>query len=458
METDDTEDLPAELQLASREELDDLLAKPVGMLGYPGHDTVAWPGLGQKAEATFRQGVICRVSDFGNEVNVPSDRLQFVQHSMANWFGFSGSPIFLTEGTVVALNNSGRSLSTGGLTTSLAYGVRVDCLWELMAYHDLLGKLPVAIGRKEVNIERFSQPDANEKLLRNIRKLLASAAQEIYSGHENNAVEHCNRAVKLMPNYAPIFSTRAWAYNQYASWKTAHGTHAAKYYYGLAARDCERALKLNPTVPGYYLDVAHARYHEILQNTPEGYPYVPEVVEIANHILTQEGIHHDVKAQAYGVRALGNGYARFSLSDLEMAVKLNPWHGSNYTSLYRYWDYHGDSVSAQRAKATKERLFAAVADNDEAWKLATNKDSALRDGQKALILAKRACDATGYKWFNALSTLGAAYAETGDYTRAVEYTQKALEVAPDAAQNSVVGVIRQQLKAHLNDQPWREGS
>ncbi|MEM9660371.1 MAG: serine protease, partial [Planctomycetota bacterium] len=86
-------DLPAAFALATPDETYELFAKPVAMIGFPGHDTRGVPTTEELAAATFRQGVVCRVTDFFNSVKVPRERLQFVQHSMPSWGGFSGSPI-----------------------------------------------------------------------------------------------------------------------------------------------------------------------------------------------------------------------------------------------------------------------------------------------------------------------------------------------------------------------------
>ncbi len=125
---EDGPELPDELPLASRDELYDLFAQPVAMLGYPSLDTNgALPAVGQKATASFREGVIDRVADFSNSAGGPPDRQQYLQHSMAGWFGFSGSPMFLPNGHVVALNNSGGTFSQNGLTATLTWGIRADC-------------------------------------------------------------------------------------------------------------------------------------------------------------------------------------------------------------------------------------------------------------------------------------------------------------------------------------------
>ena len=65
--------------------------------------------------------------------------------------------------------------------------------------------------------------------------------------------------------------------------------------------------------------------------------------------------------------------------------------------------------------------------NNLAWVLATSPDAKLRDGRRAVRLATAAGEATGYKRAYILSTLAAAYAETGDFPSARKWSAKAIE-------------------------------
>lgn len=64
-----------------------------------------------------------------------------------------------------------------------------------------------------------------------------------------------------------------------------------------------------------------------------------------------------------------------------------------------------------------------------AWLLATYPDSNARDGAEAVRLAERACALTERRIPALLSTLAAAYAETGDFSRAVTAGEEALSEA-----------------------------
>ena len=46
--------------------------------------------------------------------------------------------------------------------------------------------------------------------------------------------------------------------------------------------------------------------------------------------------------------------------------------------------------------------------------------------------ALRACESSGYAVWNHVGTLAAAYAEAGDFDRAVKWAQQAWQMAPDS--------------------------
>ena len=67
--------------------------------------------------------------------------------------------------------------------------------------------------------------------------------------------------------------------------------------------------------------------------------------------------------------------------------------------------------------------------NNLAWILATNQNSNLRDGARAVQLAEKASKLSGYKDAVFLDTLAAAYAEAGRFHEAWQTAQKAVELA-----------------------------
>ena len=88
--------------------------------------------------------------------------------------------------------------------------------------------------------------------------------------------------------------------------------------------------------------------------------------------------------------------------------------------------------------------------NNFAWVLATSPDDKLRDGERAVKMATEACELTGYETPHILSTLAAAYAETGDFENANKWSQKAVETSQkelDAATTDEIRPARDRSRA-----------
>jgi WD40 repeat protein/Tfp pilus assembly protein PilF len=83
--------------------------------------------------------------------------------------------------------------------------------------------------------------------------------------------------------------------------------------------------------------------------------------------------------------------------------------------------------------------------NSLAWLRATCPEASMRDGKKAVVESRKACELT--KWQNAgyLDTLAASHAEAGEFAEAVKWGQKAVELA-NAEPKEVRAEIQNNLK------------
>jgi tetratricopeptide (TPR) repeat protein len=135
-----------------------------------------------------------------------------------------------------------------------------------------------------------------------------------------------------------------------------------------------------------------------------------------------------------------------------LAVDPNEWHalrgrGDTYLNVGRQAEAIADYEKALKLQPTDHSIL-----NNFAWVLATSPDAKLRNGHRAIELATLACKATEYKLAYILSTLAAAYAETGDFATAMKWSAKAVEIGDKEHDDS----LKKELESYKAKKPWRE--
>ena len=340
----DGPELPDELTMATPAEVADMFAQPVAMLGFPGHDTSHWPGLSEKAAATLREGVVCRLSDFHGNAGVGPGELQYVQHSMANWFGFSGSPIFLTNGHVVALNNSAKTIKQGDFQTQLAYGIRIDCLWELLAWYGLDSQVPLPVDKAQLLLDRYRHPDSGDEKFRQAKKLVAEAGLLTDELKYAEAGEKCNQAIELAPGYAAAYNARGRIYHNYvtsieSSTGEVQGEENLRYA-KLALADRKKCVQLTPTDNWTYVMLCS----DLLSVTgaATGSFENSDVEELLTKLLETEGLSPEIRSEAYRFRGQSRDYVPEALGDMNAAVALTPFNWYAYEHRAKFWQRKDD--------------------------------------------------------------------------------------------------------------------
>ena len=89
-------------------------------------------------------------------------------------------------------------------------------------------------------------------------------------------------------------------------------------------------------------------------------------------------------------------------------------------------------------KALQADQKSVAATNSLAWLLATSWESETRNGERAIRLATGACELTGWSKRSYLYTLAAAYAEAGQFDKAVEWQDNAMKL-PNAPTVTITG-------------------
>jgi tetratricopeptide (TPR) repeat protein len=90
--------------------------------------------------------------------------------------------------------------------------------------------------------------------------------------------------------------------------------------------------------------------------------------------------------------------------------------------------------------------------NNLSWLLSTSPEEELRNGKRAIELAERAAKETDHKAAYILSTLAAAYAESGDFKKAIEWSEKAVALGED----DIGDQLNKELESYKAKKPWRE--
>jgi tetratricopeptide (TPR) repeat protein len=94
------------------------------------------------------------------------------------------------------------------------------------------------------------------------------------------------------------------------------------------------------------------------------------------------------------------------------------------------------------------------AQNNLAWLLATCPQASLRNGDKAVQLARRANELAGGKNPVILGTLAAAFAEAGRFGEAVETAQLALHLAGAQSNTGLAGALQSEMKLYQAGKPF----
>jgi len=96
--------------------------------------------------------------------------------------------------------------------------------------------------------------------------------------------------------------------------------------------------------------------------------------------------------------------------------------------------------------------------NNLAWLLATSFHPELRNGSRAVTLAQHACELTQFKKAIYVGTLGAAYAEAGNFDAAIATAQKACALAVETKQQSLFARNQDLLAQYQKRQPYHEAN
>ncbi|HYT92481.1 MAG TPA: tetratricopeptide repeat protein, partial [Gemmataceae bacterium] len=211
-----------------------------------------------------------------------------------------------------------------------------------------------------------------------------------------------------------------------------------------AVGDFTEATRLTPWdwQPWYRRGLAHAarkQHEQAIADFSEALRVAPE------------------QTQVYLQRALAYtqlGQVDRAINDYTEQIRLTPKSPVAYNFRARLHVRQGNYVAAvaDHQQASKLDPGNANTHNDLAWIWATCPDASVRDGGRAVESARKACELTDWKQAHCLDALAAAHAESGRFDEAVQWAERAVELARDGEKPA----YRARLDLYRQGQAWRE--
>jgi tetratricopeptide (TPR) repeat protein len=139
-------------------------------------------------------------------------------------------------------------------------------------------------------------------------------------------------------------------------------------------------------------------------------------------------------------------------------LALNPNDAASHLVLAQVAGHFGRAGEAvfHLNEALRLNPDSVEAINNLAWTLATSTEANLRNGVRAVDLAKRACELTHYKKTIYIGTLAAAYAEAGRFDDAITTAEKACTVAEKSGDPNLLQRNQELLALYRRHQPYHE--
>lgn len=146
-----------------------------------------------------------------------------------------------------------------------------------------------------------------------------------------------------------------------------------------------------------------------------------------------------------------------AIAGYQQAAKYDPKNPAVYFNLGNAFHQKLMATNAmdcyQKAIALEPQF--TVAQVSLAWMLATWPDDSIRDGSRAVALARQADKLTGGGVPEVLRALAAAYAETGDFSDAIVIARKGAALAAEQSNAPLAQALENEMDLYQNNSPCR---
>jgi tetratricopeptide (TPR) repeat protein len=211
---------------------------------------------------------------------------------------------------------------------------------------------------------------------------------------------------------------------------------------------CEEAVRMRPTDPDAQVSLGNALFQK---------GKIDEAIAHYQQAITAQPDHF-LARYSLGRALLEKGELDGAIQVSQSALLLRPSDADCHTTLAIALEEKGIPAEAiphyQKALELAPRSTSAL--TNLAWLLATSQDASLRNGPKAVELAKQADRIVGGTNTVVLRTLAAAYAEKGEFANAIKTARTAMELARMHGEDSLTTELDQQIALYQLGMPYRE--
>ncbi len=281
----------------------------------------------------------------------------------------------------------------------------------------------------------------------------------------DKAVDYFSALIDKQPTPS-AFHHRGIAYAALGQWEKSH----ADFDEAIQRGDTSSFVFYNRGLAHLQLDQRDEALKDFTQSISVNPANIAALLERGNLLIEQEHNEAALKdfdaavaaepesAVAHNHRGIGlRMLGRFEEAEAEYtkALKFPPQYSEAYANRAYVRCGLGTYPAAVEDYEAALKISPNIPEflNDYAWLLATCSDESVRNGARAVELARQACKLLGEDDPDFLDTLGAAYARTGEFDEAIAATVQALKILGKS--EAAANVIRR-LKLYENKQPFTE--
>jgi protein O-mannosyl-transferase len=211
---------------------------------------------------------------------------------------------------------------------------------------------------------------------------------------------------------------------------------------------CDKAVRMQPNDPDAQVALANALVQK--RRIDDAIIHYQKAVAMRpDYFLARYGLGHAL---------LEKGKLDAAIEHSRAALLIQPDNADCHTVLAIALDEKGQSAEAIKhyEKALEISPQSVSALNNLAWLLATGSNASLRNGARAIQLAREAAELSGGTNALVLRTLAAAYAEAGQFGKAIENARTAMQLGRSQGDDSLGTELQQQIALYELGLPYRE--